>query len=523
MAPSVGFGSIRPDLFIERRMRTTRNTFYNIVGQGLPLLVAIFAIPPVIRGLGTERFGLLAIGWVILGYFGALDLGVGRATTKLVAERAHDRDAEGVAAVTWTSVLLQTALGTAAGLLFAGVAPLLVRDVLRIPPGLEDEAQRTFRILAVGLPLGLISNAFRGVIEGSHRFDLAALVRVPLGSATYLVPLLGVWAGLDLPGICAAMVAVRALGAVAYAVLCGRVWPGILRARLAGAVMARRIVGFGGWIALSGALIPLFVYLDRFLIGALRSLAEVTYYTAPSELVSRLLFVPAGLAGVLFPLFSDLAARGDRTRIRARLSAATRWTALLMAPVAAVIVVGAPAMLGLWLDQEMAARSTGVLRLLAAALFLNALGFPAVALVEGVGRPDVVAKYHLVELPLYAAVAALLVASGGILGAAVAWLLRMAFTIPVFFALCARAAGVRAGDVVGGATGRALALSTGLLAATAIASVTLPPALAYAIVATMLLAFGILAWRVALDDEDRRSARHTPLTWVLGIERGPSQ
>jgi O-antigen/teichoic acid export membrane protein len=504
-------------------MRTTRNTLYNIVGQGLPLLVAVFAIPPVIRGLGTERFGLLSIAWVVLGYFGALDLGVGRATTKLVAERVHDGDAEGIAAVTWTSALLQALVGSVAGLAFLVVGPLLARAVLQVPPDLVPEAERSFRILALGLPFGLVSNSFRGVLEGSHRFDLAALVRVPLGSANYLIPLFGTWAGLDLPGICVGMVAVRALGAAAYAAMCGRVWQGVLRARFGGAPLLRRILGFGGWIALSGALIPLFVYLDRFLIGALRSLSEVTYYTAPAELVSRLLFVPAGIAGVLFPLFSDLAARGDRALIRARMAAATRWTALVMAPVAAAILVAAPAILGFWLDPEIAARSTGVLRLLAAALFVNALGFPAVALVEGVGRPDVVAKYHLVELPIYALVAALLVASMGIFGAALAWLLRMACTIPVFFVLCARAGGVRAADVLAGATRRALGLSTGLVLATAVASVVLPPAGAYTIVAALIGAFAIVAWRVALDDEDRRAARNPSLTWAPGIEREPSQ
>jgi O-antigen/teichoic acid export membrane protein len=504
-------------------LRTRRNAFYNVVGQGLPLLVAVLAIPPVIRGLGTERFGLLAIAWIVLGYFGALDLGVGRATTKLVAERAHDADAEDVAAVTWTSVLLQAALGTAAALLLFGVAPLLARRVLEVPPGLVAEAERTFRILALGLPLGLVSNAFRGVLEGSHRFDLAALVRVPLGSANYLVPLLGIWAGLDLPGICAAMVAVRALGALAYAALCATVWRGILRVRLARPRLARRILAFGGWIAVSGALIPLFVYLDRFLIGTLRSLAEVTFYTAPAELVGRMLFLPAGLAGVLFPVFSQLAARGERSSVGARMAGAIRWTALLMAPVAAVLLVAAPELLGFWLDAEIAARSTGVLRLLAIALFVNALGFPAVALVEGVGRPDIVAKYHLIELPVYAGVAAVLVATGGIVGAAWAWLLRMACTIPIFFALCARAAGVRPRDVVGGATGRALALSLGLLLASAAVSFVRTPSVAYAAVAGLLVAFALLTWRVALDEEDRRTARHATLTWAPGIEREPSQ
>ena len=58
-----------------------RNAFRNLVGQGLPLLVAIAAIPTVLEGLGPDRFGVLAIAWVVLGYFS--ELGFGRSTTRL--------------------------------------------------------------------------------------------------------------------------------------------------------------------------------------------------------------------------------------------------------------------------------------------------------------------------------------------------------------------------------------------------------------------------------------------------------
>ena len=67
--------------------RLVRNVFWNLLGTGAPLLVAIVAIPMLIEGMGTARFGVLTLAWMVVGYFSLFDLGLGRALTKLVAER----------------------------------------------------------------------------------------------------------------------------------------------------------------------------------------------------------------------------------------------------------------------------------------------------------------------------------------------------------------------------------------------------------------------------------------------------
>lgn len=61
-----------------------RNTFLNFIGQAVPLLVGVITIPFIIRGLGTDRFGLLSLAWIVLGYFAIFDLGLGRTTTKFI-------------------------------------------------------------------------------------------------------------------------------------------------------------------------------------------------------------------------------------------------------------------------------------------------------------------------------------------------------------------------------------------------------------------------------------------------------
>src|SRR5215207_2112075 len=70
-----------------RRRSLRRNAVTNLIGQAVPLLVALLALPVLARSLGADRFGVLSLAWAILGYFSMFDLGLGRAVTKLVAEK----------------------------------------------------------------------------------------------------------------------------------------------------------------------------------------------------------------------------------------------------------------------------------------------------------------------------------------------------------------------------------------------------------------------------------------------------
>ena len=83
--------SERPDQATRSRLSSgrllARNTALSFFGQGATLLMAFLAVPLLIDGLGIARFGVLALAWVVFSYASFLDLGLGRALTKLTAER----------------------------------------------------------------------------------------------------------------------------------------------------------------------------------------------------------------------------------------------------------------------------------------------------------------------------------------------------------------------------------------------------------------------------------------------------
>src|SRR3989442_192492 len=132
-----------------RRRPLVRNTLLNLAGQVAPLIVSVLTIPKVFPGLGAERFGLLALILVVAGYFSIFDLGLGRATTRLVAETIGKREYHRLPPIAWTASITQLGFGILAGIILATLTPVLVARFLNISADRLAEAQSSIFNLAL--------------------------------------------------------------------------------------------------------------------------------------------------------------------------------------------------------------------------------------------------------------------------------------------------------------------------------------------------------------------------------------
>lgn len=409
-----------------------RNAVINLFTLGIPLVVAFVTLPFMIRGLGPERFGVFSIVWLLLTYLS--ELGFGATTTRYAAEAIGAGRRADLAALAWTTLALQTAIGLLLGLALAAGTPFLVANVLKIPPALAPEARLCFYILAAALPITGSARSFRGLVEAAQRFDLAMAVQLPITASTYVVAAVGAMAGWSLPLLIAVVVAARFLAVPAFYAAARRALPGVSlrpafqRARL------REIASFAGWVAVSTAVSPMLLYLDRFMVAALLSMAAVTFYAAPYELVARLALIPGALVGAAFPALSQLSAHVDRSYAEQLGARCVMLLVALLTPVVVIIVGVAHDLLTLWLGADYAANSGLALQILALGFFINALAHVPYILLHSAGRPDVPARFHLMELPLQLVLAWLLISRFGITGAALAWTLRMIVDAALLFA-----------------------------------------------------------------------------------------
>jgi O-antigen/teichoic acid export membrane protein len=402
-----------------------RNTLLNTGAQLIPMFAAFVAIPILIHALGADRFGVLTLAWAIIGYFSLFDLGLSRALTHAVASRLGiDDTTKDLGEVVWTSMILMFVLGVVGGIVLAALATWVVGHGLNVPAQLVGESRETLYLLALSMPLIVTTAGFRGLLEGHQHFGASVALRIPLGVFSFVGPLLVLPFSRQLPPIVALLVVGRLLTWIAHLVVCLKRYP-YLRERLALRVSAALpLLRIGGWMTATNVISPLMSYLDRFVVGAILPMAAVAHYVTPYELVSKLSLFPQSLMGVFFPAFATSFA-SDRERMAALFGRSLRALLLFMFPLALILVLFAREGLTLWVGAAFAAASAPVLRWLAVGIFINSLAHAPFNVLQGIGRPDLTGKLHLVELPFYLGALYLFAHAFGIVGVAMAWVLRI--------------------------------------------------------------------------------------------------
>ncbi|HXM80325.1 MAG TPA: flippase [Burkholderiales bacterium] len=408
-----------------------RNALLNLSTQFIVAVVAILLVPIIIRGLGTDGYGLLALAMVVFGTFSVLDLGLGRATTKYVAEYLSQSELQKLAGVVWASLVIQILLGSIAGFLLAILAPILAGRVLQVPYDRIGDATATLYVLAASGPIVLATSTLRGALEGAHRFDLVNYVKIFLNLSTYVIPLAFiqqdfVWA------IVFWMLIARLVAMAAFLIGCLHVIPALRQKFLFSKASLLALFRYSGWVAVSNVIVPFLVQLDRFLIASLVTLGAVTFYSAPYELLYGLWIIPGSITAVLFPAFSGLQ-RGDQKRVAELVIRPIKYILITLGPLVLVLMAFSEAILFFWLGEPFSDKSKHVLQLLAFGVLINSLAWVPTSLVGGFGRPDVTTKIHLAQLPLYLGIAYPLISNWGVVGAAIAFCLRVTFEAVLLF------------------------------------------------------------------------------------------
>jgi O-antigen/teichoic acid export membrane protein len=400
----------------------TRNAIWSFIGLVVPLPLALITVPVLTNAIGTDRFGILALMLAVVGYSSFLDLGVGKALTRIVAKEVDSRTIS-LESLIWSAILGLGLLGMVGAIVVALFSPWVVGNVMRIPENLQAEASSALRLMALSVPLVTVTSGLRGVLEAHHRFREVSMLNSLVGIALLVAPVIAITFSISLIAIAASILGVRVLGSTGYLLLARHYAQLPLRGTAMSFAYLRPLLRIGGWMTVSNVIGPFLTYFDRFVVGALASASAVAYYTVPYDVVTRVSVFPTALSTVMFPAISRVHGVEPREAVRI-VSWGLNKAFLLVFPVAVLVMFLAPDFLLFWMGPEFQRESSPVMQWLAAGLLVNALAQTPFVFLQGAGRPDLTAKLHALELVPYVGLLVMLVTRFGVTGAAAAWTIR---------------------------------------------------------------------------------------------------
>ncbi len=410
--------------------RIGRSTVINFAGSVLTALVLFLSIPVYLRLVGEVRYGVLTLLWLLLTYLGALDLGIGRATTNRLASLENGQ-AKQIETVFWTALAVCFSSGLMGSALLYFFSQMLLDHFLSsVPVELRQELVLALPWLVCAPPIITVTSVLTGALQGKGAFFAMNVGQLAATILYQMTPLaLALLGYISMNYLIPGMIVSRLAGAILLFLLCRTHIPLKLRLSVdAGEIPP--LLRYGGWISLTNLAGPLLTVFDRFVIAAQSGAASVTAYTVPFNLVSGLMLLPASLQNALLPRFAALQ---EKEAQHLNVQATVAVMVLMTPAVTAFFFLVKPALI-LWVGSELANRAAPVAHILLLGLWLNALAFVPFSFLLGRNRPDVPAKFHLLELAPYLLALWFLIHQFGIIGAAFAWSLRVGVDTMLLFA-----------------------------------------------------------------------------------------
>ena len=397
------------------------------MGLGLPLLMAVFAIPGLLALIGPERFGFLSLAWGLIGYAGALDLGIGRATTQRVSALRSSKDGHQIPDVVATAIRITSASGGIGMLIIIFAAMSGAYRLIHADTVPATEIEISMLLLALALPMQAISATYRGINEAHLNFKGINILRILLGMANFGAPY---WVAIytdKVYWLVATLVLSRFLALVFYRYLAHRCMASEKHLTRGKYVKhhAQNLLQFGGWFTVSSVVGPMMVQADRFFVGGLISAAAVTLYVIPYEVAIQTLILVGAITTVIFPVVSNLLHSSPaQANILFRLWLLRIGGVMMLIMIALAFAM--PALLSLWVGKHVTEQSVQVGQILCLGVFINAIGAMYFSYLHAHGKVKSTAILHLVELPIYILLLVSLISWLGITGCAIAWVIRTA-------------------------------------------------------------------------------------------------
>lgn len=403
----------------------------NLAGLAIPALVSLCTIPYIVRQLGHESYGVFTLVTSIIGYFALLDINVTAGSVKFVAEHNARGERRELHAVISFGAIIYCLIGATGALLIYFLAEWLTRSVFSIPIDMTPLAERILQIAAWGFFFSQLQVYLNSIPQSLKRFDISATLEMLFGTAIPLLTVVLLMLGYGLFEIVTLRVVASIINVLLLLILIPRLIPDFYWVSPTRNI-AHKVGAFSGYAYLSRIAAITYAHADKLIVGALVGMSDLTFYTVPSTLVSRVLGLTFRLASVLYPVASELGAVNDHERLVRLYVSSTRYLTYLNIYFVLMISLFAYPILYWWIGEEFANQGRWITVIMAIALLVDSLTNLPSLFNDGLGHPKRTGFFALARACIGVILVVTLTHLLGIIGAALGHLIASTLMTIVF-------------------------------------------------------------------------------------------
>ncbi len=341
-----------------------RNVLSNWFTYGITAIVSFFISPFVVHTLGDTAYGIWVLAGSITGYLGLLSFGFPPAIVKFVSRYKALEDDTEVNNIVNTMFLSFIFIGAVA-LIGSFVLAIFSPDLFVVEPAFHHDLVLIIIIVGATIAISFPFVTFDALINAFQRFDINNLIRVSvfLGRSAFIVLFLKLGGRLITLGLIAlAAVMVQYFFQVVWA---HKIFPHLkINPRLANKKTLKMIAGFSIYTFIIGISFRISYYTDSIVIGSFLAAQQITFFAIGNNLIMYLMQLVSNITVVLTPLASTFEAKSDFEHMRRLLFVGTRYSMMIILPVAFTFLVLGKPFINLWMGPEYADASSKVLRIL---------------------------------------------------------------------------------------------------------------------------------------------------------------
>lgn len=420
--------------------KLAKNILYNLLGQGLLLVLGFIAVKYVFTRLGEDTLGVIYFSMTLNAVlFAMLEMGICSTLVREVSSHFNDEREYVCDLIRTASSFYWGAYVLLAMAIYLG-APLLVEKWIALKTMDTATAIRMVQVLGIGVLTVLPRSLYGSLLRGLQRMEFNNFIEV----VTLGLQQFGIIMILALGGSLFAVVYWLAgsfwLGLLGYLLVCGRFFP--FRALVPGysAAVVHRNLRYSSNMAAISMLATVHMQADKVIVSKLLPIGTFGFYAFASSIVSRLTLVTSAISGAAFPSFSALFKTGDRGGLLLQYRKLQDLLCFVTLPVLAAIPFASLPLFSYLLNAEAAQMLLLPITLLCVGTYMNGtLHIPYIFSLAA-GRPEITVRSNFYALFVVLPMTALLIFLFGLVGAGFSWVIyhifAYAYAIPRICSQC---------------------------------------------------------------------------------------